>query len=240
MANREITRHIKRMRRDWDRRAHENARHYVVTGQQRWSDEEFYRSGQVAMEEDILNDLTNICQGADPRRMKVLEIGCGAGRVTRAFAEFFGEVYAVDISREMVRQARQAVGGFPNAHVFRNNGTDLSAVRRHWWNRLGLGPRLEFDFAFSSMVFQHIPSRVIIENYVRETNRLLRPGALFKFQVQGSPQAEPKPDDSWVGVPFSEADARHMAERCGFEMRHHVGAGDQYYWLWFFKTGDPR
>jgi SAM-dependent methyltransferase len=236
MASREITKQLHRMRRDWDRRARENARHYVVTGRERWSDEEFYQSGQVAMEEDILNDLTNICQGADPRRMKVLEIGCGAGRVTRALAGFFGEVFAVDISREMVRQARQAVAGFPNAHVFRNNGRDLSAVRLHWWNRFGLGPRPRLDFAFSSMVFQHIPSREIIENYVRETNRLLAPGALFKFQVQGSPRAEPKPGDSWIGAPFSESDARGMADRCGFEMRYHHGAGDQYYWLWFFKT----
>ena len=235
MPNREITRHIKRMRRDWDRRAHENARHYVVTGQHRWSDEEFYRSGQVAMEEDILNDLINICQGADPRRMKVLEIGCGAGRVTRAFAEFFGEVYAVDISAEMVRQARRLVADLHNAHVFHNNGKDLSVVRLNWWNRFGFGPRPQLDFAFSSMVFQHIPSREIVEGYVREAHRLLRPGALFKFQVQGSPRAEPEADDSWVGVHFTEADARAMAERCGFEMRYHCGAGEQYYWLWFFR-----
>jgi SAM-dependent methyltransferase len=167
--------------------------------------------------------------------MKVLEIGCGAGRVTRAFAEFFGEVYAVDISREMVRQARRIVAGFPNAHVFRNNGKDLSVVRRSWWERFGFGPRLQLDFAFSFMVFQHIPSREIIENYVRETHRLLRPGGLFKFQVQGSSRAEPEPDGSWVGVPFTETDAREMAERCGFEMRYQYGAGDQYYWLWFFK-----
>ena len=29
--------------------------------------------------------------------------------------------------------------------------------------------------------------------------------------------------------------SRDMAERCGFEMRHHYGVGDQYYVLWFFK-----
>ena len=223
------------MRRDWDRRARENARYYVVTGQDEWSDEEFVQSGRVTLEEEILNDLTNVCQGKDPKQMKVLEIGCGAGRVTRAFAEFFGEVYAVDISREMVRQARRMTAGRPNVHVFRNNGKDLSAVRGRWWNRFGFGPKLELDFAFSFMVFQHIPSREIIESYVREAHRLLRPGALFKFQVQGSTKAEPEPEDSWVGVPFTEADARALADRCGFEMRYQHGAGDQYYWLWFFK-----
>src|SRR5215813_14092421 len=160
MAVLETTRQLIRMRRNWERRAKENARHYVVTGQDRWDDEEFYRSGMITLEEEILNDLTNICQGKDPKQMRVLEIGCGAGRVTRAFASFFGEVYAVDISKEMVRQARRAVAGFPNAHVFQNNGKDLSVVRGSWWHRFtGRAPQM--DFAFSFLVFQHIPSREI-------------------------------------------------------------------------------
>jgi SAM-dependent methyltransferase len=223
------------MRRDWDRRARENARHYVVTGQNEWSDEEFYRSGEITLQEEILNDLTNICQGKDPKQMRVLEIGCGAGRVTRALAGFFGEVWGVDISAEMVRQAREACVGLSNAHVVQNNGKDLRAVSDPWRVRLRLEPRREFDFAFSFMVFQHIPSRAIIDNYVGEAYRLLRPGGLFKFQVQGSPLAEPDPEHSWVGVPFSEKDARELAKSHGFEMRYDHGAGDQYYWLWFFK-----
>ena len=235
MAVLETTRQLLRMRRNWERRARENARHYVVTGQDRWNDEEFYRSGMITLEEEILNDLTNICQGKDPKQMRVLEIGCGAGRVTRAFAGYFGEVYAVDISGEMVRQARAATAGFPSVHIFHNNGKDLSAVRRKWWHRFGLGQPIQMDFAFSFMVFQHIPSRTIIENYVREVHRLLRPGALFKFQVQGAPNVQADSGHSWVGVTFSEKEAREMAERCGFEMRHQYGAGDQYYWLWFFK-----
>jgi len=222
------------MRRDWDRRARENARHFVATEQREWTDEEFFRSGQIEMEEDILTDLTNVCQGRDPKDMRVLEIGCGAGRMTRALAAYFGEVYAVDISREMVRQARQAVADFPNAHVIRNNGKDLSAVTPHWWGRLGIGRGLEFDFAFSVIVFQHIPNRAIIENYVREVHRMLRPGGLFKFQVQGSPLGA-APEHSWVGEWFTERQAREMAERCGFELRHENGAGEQYYWLWYFK-----
>jgi SAM-dependent methyltransferase len=136
----------------------------------------------------------------------------------------------------MVRQARQAVAGFPGAHVIRNNGKDLSAVAPHWWGRFGIGRRLEFDFAFSVIVFQHIPSREIIENYVREVHRMLRPGGLFKFQVQGSPvEVGSEPEMSWIGEWFTRQQAREMAERCGFELRYEYGAGDQYYWLWYFK-----
>src|SRR5215469_8131132 len=130
------------MRRDWDLRAAENARHYVLTGREFWSDEEFYRAGDITMEEDILNDLGNICQGKDPRRMTVLEIGCGAGRVTRAFARFFGSVHAFDISPHMAAQARRAVGEFPNARIYCNNGKDLRAVYPLWRKWLRLGPRV--------------------------------------------------------------------------------------------------
>ncbi len=230
-----MARQLRRMRRDWERRANENARHYVLTGQPNWSDEEFYQAGEVTMREDILNDLENICQGKDPKQMSVLEIGCGAGRVTRAFAKFFGSVYAVDISRAMVAQARRAVAAFPEARVLHNNGKDLRVVGGRWWNRLGIGRAPQFDFAFSMMVFQHIPSRKIIENYVREVHRLLKPGGLFKFQVQGSPHVQLHPEDTWVGSPFNEEEARQLAASCGFEMRYQSGAGEQYYWLWFFK-----
>jgi SAM-dependent methyltransferase len=238
MAGFEIARQLRRMRREWDRRARENARHFVVTGQHQWTDDEFFQSGRIQIEEEILNDLANVCQGRDPKSMKVLEIGCGAGRVTRALAEYFGEVYAVDISPEMVRQARQAVVDFPNAHVIRNNGKDLSAVAPHWWGRWGFGKPLEFDFAFSVIVFQHIPSRQIIENYAREVHRMLRPGGLFKFQVQGSRLGADA--NSWVGESFTQRQAREMAERCGFELRYQRGAGEQYYWLWYFKRQIPE
>jgi SAM-dependent methyltransferase len=215
---------LEKMRRDWDERARENARHYVATGKTEWTDAEFFESGERTVAEEILTDMINVCQGRDPAKMKVLEIGSGAGRITRALAKMFGEVHAVDVSGEMVRQARAALADLPNAHVYQNNGVDLSVI-----------PGCDFDFAFSTIVFQHIPSRAIIENYVREVHRLLRPGALFKFQVQGDATLETSPDDTWLGVAFSDADAAAMAERCGFEPRYRHGAGGQYFWLWYFK-----
>jgi len=219
-----IEQQLRKMKEDWDQRARENARHYVATSNTEWTDEEFFSSGEKAMAEEILNDLGNICQGKPPGEMRVLEIGCGAGRVTRALAKFFGEVHAVDVSAEMVRLATEALRGYSNVFVYQNIGKDLSVV-----------PQRPFDFAFSMIVFQHIPNREIIESYVREVHRLLRPGALFKFQVQGDNTMETKPDDTWLGAPFSERQAVDMGMRCGFEPRYRHGAGDQYFWLWFFK-----
>jgi SAM-dependent methyltransferase len=253
---------LRSMREDWDRRARENARHYVATRQADWTDEEFFASGEKEVADEILGEMANICQGREPASMRVLEIGCGAGRVTRALARLFGEVHAVDVSGEMVAQARAALAGQANGFVYQNNGMDLSVV-----------PDLPFDFAFSVIVFQHIPSRDVIASYFREVARLLRPGALFKVQVLGCPEI-PKPQpapvtgqvsrplwkrllrpihrlwrldpppvrtspfdppDTWVGVMFTAEDAQALCDQCGFELRHQRGAGEQEYWLWCFK-----
>jgi len=90
MANLELDKQLEKMRIDWDERARENARYYVSTGKKDWTDEEFFRSGEQTVSEEILTDMINICQGKDPKQMRVLEIGCGAGRITRALAGLFG------------------------------------------------------------------------------------------------------------------------------------------------------
>ena len=214
-----------RIRNAWDQRARENARHYIATLQPEWTDEAFFASGQATVEGHILNDFTNVCQGRDPKDMRVLEIGCGAGRITRALAKVFGEVHAVDISGEMIARAQEALRDYPNAHVYQNNGLDLTPI-----------PAQPFDFAFSLYVFQHIPSYEIIEGYIGEVSRLLRPGALFKFQAQGSPLVEVNPEETWVGVPISQQRAEELAGRHNFEPRYSVGAGTEEFWLWFFKS----
>ena len=214
-----------RMRREWDARALENARFYVNTANENWNDDEFFASGRQTVREEVSTDMINICQGKDPKQMTVLEIGCGVGRVTRALAEMFGTVHGVDVSGEMVKQATEANRAVGNAHFWQNNGTDLQV----------LGD-IQVDFAFSSIVFQHIPSREVIQKYVCEVHRLLRPGGLFKFQVQGDDTLAHEAHDTWLGVPFSDAQAVDLAARCGFEPRYRHGAGGQYFWLWFFKS----
>ena len=216
------------MRKDWDQRARENARYYVVTDKTEWTDEEFFASGELALSDHILSDMGNICQGRDPKSMRVLEIGCGAARVTRALAGLFGEVHGVDVSGNMIRLAREALAPFPNAHVYQNNGMDSSVL-----------PELVFDFAFSTIVFQHIPSRPVIESYIREVHRVLRPGALFKFEVQGA-RTDDTQADTWVGVKVLPEEAQRMADATGFELRYQVGAGTRTYWLWFFKPGSGQ
>jgi SAM-dependent methyltransferase len=216
---------LKKMEREWDQRARKNALYYVNTERTDWSQEEFFQSGRREVDEQILNDMVNICQGQDPGQMRVLEIGCGAGRVTRPLSEVFGEVHGVDVSGEMVRRAREILADRPNVFLYQNNGMDLSV----------LGD-LKFDFAFSIVVFQHIPRHEVVESYVREVHRVLRPRALFKFQLQGDLRVRNSPDDTWIGAPFSDGQVVEMGHRCGFDPRYRSGAGEQYFCVWFFKN----
>ncbi len=226
MAPEDLAHLASKMRTDWDQRARENARFYVNTASTDWTDDEFFATGERNIEEHILTDMENICQGKRPEQMNVLEIGCGAGRLTRALARVFGHVYAVDISSEMIQIARGKLAAIPNVHLYNNNGVDLAVL-----------PELTFDFAFSYIVFQHIPSFEVLLSYCREVARRLRPGGLFKFQVQGSKESGLNAD-TWLGVGISESDAAELARASGFEHRYGHGAGTQYYWLWFFKSLD--
>ena len=75
-----VEKQLKKCGRIGTKRARENARYYVNTGKTAWTDEEFFASGEQLVAEEILTDMGNICQGRAPSAMRVLEIGCGAGR----------------------------------------------------------------------------------------------------------------------------------------------------------------
>jgi SAM-dependent methyltransferase len=216
---------LRQMRMDWDRRAKENARHYVATEKTDWSDEKFFESGDIWIRYYIESILPEICGGRQTSDLRILEIGCGAGRMTRPLSKLFGRVDAVDVSPMMITSAREAVSDCANVHLHVNNGVDLSMFSDS-----------QFDFAFSAIVFQHIPSRTVVENYIKETARVLRPRSVFKFQVQGRPIPE-NDANTWVGVGFSADEMREIASRCGFTIKDMQGAGTQDFWLTFVKMG---
>jgi SAM-dependent methyltransferase len=128
----------------------------------------------------------------------------------------------------MIRLAREKLAGIPNVHLYVNSGADLAVL-----------PDVPFHFAFSFIVFQHIPDREVVESYIRDVHRVLAPGGLFKFQVEGGPLPD-APLDTWRGVSFTEEQLRAIAVRCGFELRYTEGAGTQYFWLWMFKPATVK
>jgi SAM-dependent methyltransferase len=163
--------HAAKMRQEWDHRSRKNAYRYIGSVR---DEEEFFLSGERDVR-DLVDPYLSDAQFV-PRDKRMLELGCGVGRMTFPLANRFGTVEAIDISGEMIQRANelQARLGIANVRFQLGNGKDLRPY-----------PDESMDFAFSFIVFQHIPEISIILNYVREIGRVLKKGGLFRFQVNG-------------------------------------------------------
>ena len=218
---------LDKMRADWDARAASDARHHIRTHPGPQSGRDFFRSGEINIANDLMPEMFRICGGTrSPLDLQVLEIGCGIGRMTRMMATIFGHVTGIDISPEMIRQARENLAGLPNVALLEGDGCTLRPL-----------PNDRFDFAFSFIVFQHIPALEIVESYFHEVWRVLKPNSLFKVQLQGRVDVAYDPHDSWVGVPVSYEQACQLVEATGFVLEAVSGAGSQFFWLNLRKPG---
>lgn len=162
----------KTMSRDWDERARKNALHYIASWQNEWDLESFLASGEEDIARLVVPTLKHCGLVLAGKRM--LELGCGVGRMTHSFARRFEQVYAFDISREMLSRARQIHSSETNILWLLSNGADLACV-----------PSNSMDFVFSYLVLQHLPKEALALQYIREMLRVLRPGCAFLFQFNG-------------------------------------------------------
>ncbi|MGA1367042.1 MAG: class I SAM-dependent methyltransferase [Blastocatellia bacterium] len=212
------------MKRDWDQRARENARWYINTLRLDQSEEEFDRSGERDVAGLIGNDLPLLCDWRASTDLRLLEIGCGIGRMSRHLAPLFREVVSIDVSGEMIRLARARLAEVPNLHFHETSGVDLA-----------LFPDESFDVVFCAYVIQHVPSAEAIEANLREAFRVLRPRGVFKFITNGvhlsptSPEEDPSLD-TWSGAPFPEEQVRRVAISLGAQILGVIGDGTQYCW----------
>jgi SAM-dependent methyltransferase len=209
------------MKRDWDDRARENAKWYINTVRKDQSDDEFDATGRPEVTGFVLADPV-LTGGRDLKSLRLLEIGCGIGRMTRHLAEAFGEVHATDVSAEMILQARERLRNYPNVQLHETNGVDFAAL-----------PDDYFDLVFSVYVFQHVPDVEVVHSNIRDAWRVLKPGGLFKFQVCGiDHEAYARmPKDTWTGAPFTDAEIRRAARDSNAKLLSLLGYGTQYCWV---------
>jgi SAM-dependent methyltransferase len=204
------------MREDWNARAQEDAHYYVAFGRRNQDDAEFFEtaSDQVRGLALELNRLPR----APAASRKALEIGCGPGRLMKPMAQYFGEIHGVDISDEMIGRARRNLAGVTNAFPRHAPDSNLEAFED-----------ASFDFVYSYAVFQHIPSREVVDGYLRDAARVLRPGGILRAQINGLPESA-KSYDTWSGVRIPARDVAALAKELGLALLALEGAGTQYMW----------
>ena len=125
------------------------------------SDEDFEASGR--RDAELLHRFT----GPNAR---VLDLGCGIGRVMTYLAPHCAELVGVDVSNRMLARARTRLAGIAKARLLRVSGRDLQPL-----------PDAYFDFAFAFQVFHHLEREDTLR-YLAELHRVLKPGGRVYLQ----------------------------------------------------------
>jgi|HubBroStandDraft_5_1064220.scaffolds.fasta_scaffold241856_1 ubiquinone/menaquinone biosynthesis C-methylase UbiE len=134
----------------------------------KWDPEEFFSTG-VQEAERVLA----MCKGhgLNVSYGRFLDFGCGVGRMTRAFSNFFSSCTGIDVSDKMVGLAKKYNADRPQCEFIASSAEKLPF------------PDKNFDFVFTVLVLQHLPSKAMILNYISEFIRVVKDGGVVVFQV---------------------------------------------------------
>jgi len=179
---------------------------------------------------------------------RCLEIGCGVGRLMKALASQCAHVAGVDLSERMLEHARRYLAGTPNVSLHLNDGRSLEMVAD-----------ASIDFVYSHLAFQHITLYEVVDAYLAEIARVLKPGGYCRIQnwregplpalervknvirrltgreIQRSSRCWQWKEGKSVrfgGVTFTPREWRHRLRRFGLRpLRTQTGLGHDY-WMW--------
>jgi len=214
----------------WDARAREDAFWFVDNRRPYRAGDEpaFWEGGERALE--------GLTEGLGWQLWPddvVVDVGCGVGRLTRALSKRVARVIALDVSSEMLTQARRLNPDLDNVEWLHGDGQSLHPV-----------PDGSVDACLSHVVFRHLPSPSITLGYISEIGRVLRHGGRAAFDVSTDPLVHKRDrykrarlaaalrrrprgtaDEAWLGSAVDLADLHATAANCGLSVERMVGEG---------------
>jgi trans-aconitate methyltransferase len=163
---------LTRVRSDWNRHAETDPLWAVLTHPEKknrlWDSAAFFETGQHEIDE-LMRYAGSL--GVELARGRALDFGCGVGRLTRALAGHFDQVYGVDISPAMLELARKYNAHIPNCTFVENPDPSFRAL-----------PAGKFDLIYSNITLQHMPPRHAMR-YLGGLADRLQTGGLLVFQL---------------------------------------------------------
>lgn len=131
-----------------------------------WTEEDFYAVGETDWE-----DFRHHWRHYHPEvGGTCVEIGVGAGRITRALAPEFDRVVGLDVSQDMVDRARRVAPDHVEFHVVDAERVPLADDSA--------------DAVFSVHVLQHLDDYDAMRRYLAEARRVVRPGGSIMVHIE--------------------------------------------------------
>ncbi|OPY29658.1 MAG: bifunctional 3-demethylubiquinone-9 3-methyltransferase/ 2-octaprenyl-6-hydroxy phenol methylase [Methanobacterium sp. PtaU1.Bin242] len=163
-----------------------------------WLEEERYRESGKKDAEEIFNRLKE--GGVDLYGKRVLEIGCGGGRMTSEFKKLGVKMEGIDISKSLIGKLKKN-----NRKIQTYIGYNLKSI-----------PNNYYDAILSFMTFQHCNKESVIR-YFKQGLDKLKDGGYFVFQLPV------KGETSEITTPFVDytrgyIDETHLFD--GIKLRH--------------------
>lgn len=105
--------------------------------------------------------------------MKIVDFGCGPGRMVERVKKLSDYVDGIDISEYAIAYAREH---YKDSNFYISSGIDV-----------GDAPENYYDVVFSTIAMQHIPCKTIRKNLFRGFYNILKPGGNISIQVAYHP-----------------------------------------------------
>ena len=137
-----------------------------------WNLNDFIQTGKITVQRYC--DLINRYVHRQPPFDRVLDFGCGVGRLSRAWSACAYHVVGIDISSSMIAKAWEINTEISNLEFIINQAQDLRVF--------GDG---SFDLVMSHICLQHMPWR-LQELYISEFARVCRRLGIVTFQLPAS------------------------------------------------------
>lgn len=169
----------------------------------------FYSFGDPHALEAVTAELVQIVRSwAPPAGRRVLDFGCGIGRLATVLADEAAYVLGLDVSAGMVAEARRRAGERAGLLFLKSNGRDLTPAT---------DAGIDLLIAVDSLPF--IIRANIIVRFMEEAARVLTGGGdllVFNWSFRGDPELDRR-------------EAQELAPRFGFVL---LRAGEQPFRIW--------
>ncbi|MQA62102.1 MAG: methyltransferase domain-containing protein [Actinophytocola sp.] len=162
---------VEKLRAVWDRLGSDDLLWAVLSDPEQrggqWRIDEFLATGPAHLDRYVIPTLR---LHDVPFGQRVLDFGCGVGRLTRALTAHTPAVVGVDIAASMIDAAKRINGDIEGASFVHYDGRTLPF------------PDDSFDTVVSLIVLQHVPPAVQVAALL-ELNRVVRPGGHVLVQI---------------------------------------------------------